>query len=102
MTGPDGNVWVTTSRGTRERPEGILRTYYVFTPDGEFLRQVAIRCPGDGRDDLLVFGSADRAVLVRGFNSAMQALQSGGAVREDDDEEAVPMEVICDSVRRGV
>jgi hypothetical protein len=89
---PDGNLWVLTSRGGREQPPGILCTYDVFTPDGQFLRQVAAACDGDGANDILFFAQNGDAVRVTGFFDAVIALQGGGAA--ETEEEAAPMEVI--------
>ena len=93
--GPDGNLWVTTSRSGKDQPEGVLATYDVFDPDGDFLKQVAIRCEGDGEDDALFFTPAGGAILVTGFTPAVRSLQRGGAGGADEDEEeAEPMEVV--------
>ena len=92
--GYDGNLWVETSRGGRDQPEGIFYTWDVFSPDGHFLRQVAAACPGDGTNDMMLWVDG-AAVQVTGFMDAVQALQGGGgASEEDEDEEAAPMEVI--------
>jgi len=91
--GPDGNLWVETSRGGVDRPEGVFYTWDVFDPDGHFIEQVSAACPGDGDDDMMLW-TADGAVQVTGFVSAVRALQSGGAGAAAADEDAAPMEVI--------
>lgn len=95
--GPDGNLWVTSSRGGYQQPEGILSTYDVFSPEGHFIKQVQVRCPGDGLEDALFFTPDGGAVQVTGFTSAVRSLQQGGAgaAPEEDEDEAAPMEVIC-------
>ena len=45
---PDGSLWVLTSRGTREQPEGIHSTWDVFDAAGDFTGQVAFACEGRG------------------------------------------------------
>jgi len=93
--GNDGNLWVGTSQGGTDQPEGILYTWDVFTPDGHFLKQVSAACPGDGENDLLIWTPSGDAVQVTGFTDAMLALQGGvGATEEEDAEEPEPMEVI--------
>ena len=96
--GPDGNLWVESSRGGREQPEGIFFTWDVFTPDGHFVEQVAARCEGDGENDMMLW-TANGAIQVTGFIDAILSLQGGGGTGdEDEDEEAEPMEVICYSI----
>jgi hypothetical protein len=96
MIGPDGNLWVTSSRSGFEQPEGILATFDVFSPDGHFIKQVQARCDGNGLEDAIFFTSNGTAVVVTGFTEAVRSLQSGGAAAapEEDEEEAAPMEVI--------
>ena len=43
--GPDGNLWVGTSRGGFDQPEGVFYTWDVFDADGHFLEQVSAACP---------------------------------------------------------
>jgi hypothetical protein len=90
----DGNLWVSTSRGGYEQPEGIFFTWDVFTPDGHFLKQVAAACPGDGDDDYMIWTPQGDAVQVTGFTDAVRSLQGGSVSDDEDDEEAAPMEVI--------
>lgn len=94
--GPDGNLWVSTSRGGVDQPEGIMVTWDIFTPDGHFVETVSAACPGDGESDIIIWASESAAIQVTGFTEAAQALQSRGAggTEEEDDEEAAPMEII--------
>ncbi len=92
--GHDGNIWVESSRGGVDQPEGVFFTWDVFDPDGKFVEQVSAACPGDGLDDMMLW-TADGAVQVTGFQSAVQALQNGGAGNGEADEDAKPMEVVC-------
>ena len=96
--GPDGNLWVETSRGGVDQPEGVFYTWDVFDPDGHFVEQVSAACPGDGEDDMMLW-TGDGAIQVTGFVGAVRALQNGGAGDAEDDEEAAPMEVICYRVK---
>ena len=94
--GPDGNLWVATSRSGRELPDGVMTRWDVFSPDGHFLETVSAVCEGDGENDIIIWADNNSAVQVTGFTEAARALNSGGAGGGDDsgDEEAEPMEVI--------
>ena len=96
MIGPEGNLWVTTSRSGFEQPEGTLATFDVFDPDGHFIKQVAARFAGDGLEDAIFFTGTGHAVVVTGYTEAVRSLQLGGAGGGggDEDEEAAPMEVV--------
>jgi hypothetical protein len=95
----DDNLWVQHSRSSRELDEGILFSYDVFDPDGHYMKKVDIRCPGDPLNDGLIFAGDNRIIKVTGFVDAFIALQGGGAVEGEDEEEAEPMEVICYSIK---
>lgn len=95
----DGALWVLTSRGKRPRAAGILAVYDVFTPTGEFARQVAVACEGEGREDALFFSpDGTRAVLVKGFLAAARAM-FGASVESDADP--APIEVVGYAVEPG-
>lgn len=91
--GNDGNLWVSNSRSGHAQPAGVMFTWDVFSPDGEFLKQVSAKCPGDGKKDSLIWTPDGNAILVTGFLEAAMALQGGGAAKDGDDE-APPMEVV--------
>jgi len=95
---PDGDLWVLSSRGQFDLPDGVLSSYDVFDGKGEFIRQVRVMAPGDSQEDAVMFARDGRVLVVTGFTSAVTALQGGGAASEDEEEPA-PMEVICYSVR---
>lgn len=90
--GTDGNLWVSTSRSGVEQPTGIMFTWDIFSPDGEFIKQVSAKCAGDGKKDSLIWTPDGNAVLVTGFLDAAMALQGGAGAADDD--EAAPMEVV--------
>lgn len=92
--GPDGNLWVSHSRSIRDLPEGILATWDVFTPAGDFTRTVSARCEGEPGDDLLIWMPDGDAVLVTGFQEAGVSMQSQGSLGADDASGAEPMEVV--------
>jgi hypothetical protein len=92
----DGNLWVLSSRGVREQPEGVLATWDVLSPDGEFLRQVALACPGDGRSDGVFFAGMDRVIVVNGYVDAVAAQYARGTrLSEGEGGEADDMQVVC-------
>lgn len=94
---PDGSLWVLNGGSTFGQPEGIMETFDVFDAQGNFTKQVAVACPGDGENDGLFFVGSDRLVLVTGLVQAAIAMQGGlGAAA---DEEAAPMEVVCYRIR---
>lgn len=90
----DGNLWVSTSRGSRDQDDGIIATYDVFDPEGHFIKQVKVAAQGDGAEDGIIFAGPDRVVIITGFLDAVLALQGGGASGEEEEEPA-PMEIIC-------
>ncbi len=92
----DGNLWVTSSRSGFEQPSGQMAVYDVFDADGHFIKEVAVKCIGDGMDDRLFWTPAGDAVLITGFNEALRALMAGGAggAAPEEEEESEPMEVI--------
>ncbi len=97
---PDGNLWVLSSRGFHAPPEGMIVVYDVFDPNGVFIKQVQLPIAGDGTKDGIMFASADRMVLVKGFIDAQISLQTQGAGPSlSEDEEPAPMEVICYAVK---
>jgi hypothetical protein len=69
-----GEVWVLTSRGVRERGEGVMAVYDVFDAQGAFVRQVGLACGGDPDSDALFPVAPDRWVLVRGHAEALRSL----------------------------
>jgi hypothetical protein len=79
---PDGEIWVLTMPGRQNQEPGIMQTYDVFSPAGEYIRQVAVNCPGDPEEDVLFLLGANQAALVRG---AVQARRNtfGGSQGEE-------------------
>jgi hypothetical protein len=98
----DGTLWVLTSRGLRERPDGVLGIFDVFDADGRYVRQVTVKGKGDPLQDGYFF-EGDRLFVVTGFLDAAMAAQGGGTAT-DEDMEPEPMSVICyrlDSAKAG-
>ncbi|MFH1754273.1 MAG: hypothetical protein ABIA59_01090 [Candidatus Latescibacterota bacterium] len=93
MTNPDDEtIWVLTPHGHEEQPEGILETWDVFAPDGEYLRQVPISLGQEMNEGTCFLVGSSRMVVVRGTGSAFGARDIGA---EDGEEtEIEPLEVI--------
>jgi hypothetical protein len=89
---PDGELWVRTSRGDRERPAGVLTTMDVFDAEGRYRRRLQLRAPGDPQQDAIFLLGSDRLVLV---TQALAAYRSMQGVGSDEAAEETPMEVIC-------
>jgi hypothetical protein len=94
MVDDNGQLWVLSSRGIHGQPTGIMATYDIFDDDGRFVRQIAVRCYGDGRYDDLFFLGSERALLITGAYEAAMASRGIPLVR-DASAEPKPMEVIC-------
>ena len=98
VVNPQGQLWVLPSRGIRQQDEGTHSTWDVFDASGAFARQVAWLCEGDGEKDALFFPGGGLAVLVKEHSEAMFAFRGRGAdnpTDDDEDLEALPLEVIC-------
>jgi len=89
----DGTLWVLTSRGSRDRPDGVLGIFDVLDGEGRFVREVTVKAEGSPLSDGIFFDK-DKMFVVTGFLDAAMAAQGGGT-STDDDEEAEPMAVIC-------
>lgn len=89
----DGTLWVSTSRGDRQPPEGCWTVLDVFDSGGRFIRQVALVGPHDSSRDGLLLLPDGRAVVIVGSLDAW--LNQMGAVADEAAEEADPLEVIC-------
>lgn len=105
---PDGSLWVASSEGSRARAKGSLGVFDVIDPAGRYLR--TMRVDGvdydDDRDEFTIVG--DRLYVFKearkapssvstsgGAGMTIMMIQGGSDVDEDDDGEALPLEVIC-------
>ncbi|MCB1149970.1 hypothetical protein KDK88_00370, partial [bacterium] len=87
----DGLVWVLTPNGAFDQPDGVLQTWDVFTPEGEFLKRVAIPLGHRMREGTCHLVGDGMLVVVRGTGTAFNA----EAETEEGAEEPEPLEVIC-------
>jgi hypothetical protein len=88
----DGTIWVRTSRGTYDRPEGALATFDVFDAQGRFERQVSMQGEFDPVNDGM-FLAGGYLLVVTDLMSARQAFMGGGP--DEGMADADPMEIIC-------
>jgi hypothetical protein len=85
----DGTIWVLTPHGHEEQPEGILETWDVFAPDGEYLKQVPVPLGHEMNEGTCYLMGNNRMVVVRGTDTSFYAWEDDGEI------EAEPLEVIC-------
>ncbi len=90
----DGSLWVLTSTGNIDQPEGVVGGYDVFDEKGRLARRVTLKGQADPLTDGQFFVK-DRLFVVTDWLDALMALQGGGGAAEDADEDAEPMEIIC-------
>ena len=93
-TRPDGTLWVRTGRGDFEREPGVLTTVDVIDPDGAFIQQKRLICPGDPTLDAIHFLPDGHVVVVTGALEAYRR-ENNTATAEADGGEERPLEVIC-------
>lgn len=91
----DGTVWVLSSHGAFDAPDGAIATFDVYDNEGRFTRQVTLEGEGDYKSDGFHFVK-DRLYVVTGLRSAQRAMFGGGGEDEDEsEEEDEPMGIIC-------
>jgi len=92
---PDGELWVQTSRGNHEQPDGAYAVYDIFTPDGDFVRQAALICDADASKDGLAMLADGRIVVVAGALDAWLTQQAVERSEEEKDAAAAnPLEIV--------
>lgn len=92
----DGLLWV--ENGHSRRVDGVFRRYDVFSPDGDYLRQVDLVCPGDPEQDGLFPLGDGRFMVIKGLEAARAAAEAGFEDQSDNEEDtgdAAPLEVIA-------
>jgi hypothetical protein len=82
----DGTIWALGGRGIRELPAGILAIFDVFDRQGEFVKQVQLKGPGDALKDGIFFVGEDRVVVVKGYIDSLAAKFGAGATASEDDD----------------
>jgi len=89
----DGSVWILTSNGTHDYPDGSVGVFDVYNKEGQFVREVTLMGDGDPQDDYYMFVK-DRFYVVTDFLQAAMVAQ-GATGLYDEDDEAEPMAVRC-------
>ena len=87
-------LWVLSSEGSRDNDANTIGTFDVFDKQGRFIKQVTFNGEGDAREDGFFFVD-DRLYVVTQLVDAAVAMQGGGTEDMEEDEDAIPMEVIC-------
>ncbi|MDH3217245.1 MAG: 6-bladed beta-propeller [Candidatus Krumholzibacteria bacterium] len=90
----DGSMWVLSSAGSRDNPDGSIGVFDVFDAEGRFVRQVTLEGEGDPVTDGYYFVK-NRLYVVTDLLQAAISLQAGGESFQVGDEEPEPMSVIC-------
>jgi len=93
-----GQLWVLSSRGDRNQPEGILCSYDVFARQGQYVQRIQVVCPGDTRQDRLVFLGNGLVIQITDLTDALNVMRGRlDPTNEDSEEdtEGAPMEIIC-------
>jgi len=91
----EGRLWVLNSQGAHPTEPGIHSVWDVFDAEGRFDREVALACEGIAIEDGIVFPGHGRVVVIKEYLNAVMAFRGQAVAEEEDDEEAVPVEVIC-------
>jgi hypothetical protein len=69
----NGNIWVLTSRGFYDRPEGSIGVYDILDTDGKLVKKVALVCEGDPENDRIYF-AGNRMYVLSCFRSAVASM----------------------------
>jgi hypothetical protein len=96
----DGSIWVETSRGWYDNPEGVAVMLDVFDSEGRFVRQVVYRKEIDSWNDHIFF-FPDRLLIGTGAADSSRGASSASASTSDDSsdgDEAIPTLVYCEMV----
>jgi hypothetical protein len=90
----NGDLWVLSSKGAFDAPNGSIAAFDVFDSDGRFVRQITLGGKGNwARDGFHVVG--ERFYVVTGLRSARRAMLGTGEGTDVEEEEEQPMSLIC-------
>ena len=87
---PNGALWILSSRGALDTPDGVLVSMDEFDNEGNFLRQVDILGEGSFQDDGIRI-DGDQLFILRGLRDARDAERGNG---DGEDQDAEPMSVV--------
>jgi len=91
----DGSLWVRTSRGDWEAPDGCLMLIDRFAPDGRFVEQLAVKCSGNLSEDEIFLLSPERLIRVVGGAEAALTQMGSPTPEESAAGSESPLEVVC-------
>jgi len=91
----NGDLWVLSSRGQRDRRQGVAETWDVFSPSGRYREQVALACPFDFDHDRIIRLDDDHWLLLHNSRSP-----DGEAPDADDETDAEPLEAVLYTLAR--
>jgi hypothetical protein len=91
----DGRIWVQPGDADKSLPEGSWLVLDVFTPEGEFEKQVALPGKFNAQQDGLFVQPDGVIFVVVGALEAFLNQQAVSSEGDGDETEAQPLEVIC-------
>jgi len=104
----DGRLWVVSSEGSRDCPEGVVGLFDVFDADGKYLKQIGLNLDyNEKKDDFLLVGDllfvlkqakvrpASMSSNVSGGMATMIIRGGPGEDEEGDEGDEVPPGVVC-------
>lgn len=92
----DGSIWALSGRGIRELPDDVFAVFDVFDPNGEFVKQVELRGPGNALKDGIFFAGPDRILVVKGYmESMLYPFGEGYKGSEDSPYAEAYLAVVC-------
>jgi hypothetical protein len=104
----DGRLWVVSSEGSRDCPEGAVGLFDVFDADGKYLKQIGLNLDyNEKKDDFLLVGDllfvlkqakvrpASMSSNVSGGMTTMIIRGGPGEDEEGDEGDEVPPGVVC-------
>ncbi len=87
-----GRLWVLSSRGALDAPDGSIGVFDVFDRNGRFVEQISLKGVGTINRDGYFF-AGDRLYVVKSLVSARSAMLGGSS--KIAEEEAEPISIIC-------
>ncbi len=95
----DGRIFVQNCyQAAKYWADGMARKYDIIDADGVFIEELTLEFPGfDTEQDALLFLDGEYFLYMKGFEGATQSMRSafgGGGEKDDETEEAEPLEVI--------
>lgn len=90
----DGRIWTQTASGDAQAPEGCWIVMDVFSPDGKFEKQVALKGDHNASHDAVNLLPDGKVIVIVGALDAWLNQQGAGA-SDEEAEESEPIEIIC-------